>query len=78
MVIRATVLRASPLCVHCKAAGRVSEAVEVDHITPLHKGGTDDLSNLAGLCRACHVDKTAKDMGSEPRTRFDAAGRVVW
>lgn len=54
---------ANPLCVHCKAQGRVSLATDLDHITPLFKGGADDETNLQGLCKPCHDAKTAKDMG---------------
>ena len=34
---------------------------EVDHITPLYKGGTNDLNNLQALCRNCHGQKTIND-----------------
>lgn len=61
--IRWQVLSANPLCVQCEKAGRVKLASEVDHIVPLHKGGTDDLTNLQGLCADCHVDKTSLDQG---------------
>lgn len=77
MAIRARVLSDNPLCVHCKASDRLSLATEVDHIKPLHKGGTDDYDNLQGLCTACHEVKTAKDMGREARAVF-VGGRVVW
>ncbi|MEJ7824827.1 MAG: HNH endonuclease [Solirubrobacteraceae bacterium] len=32
------------------------QADEVDHITPLAWGGSDDPSNLGSLCRDCHVE----------------------
>jgi 5-methylcytosine-specific restriction endonuclease McrA len=35
---------------------------EVDHIIPLFKGGTNDVSNLVALCRNCHGEKTFKDL----------------
>jgi len=63
MAIRAGVLSESPLCVACQRAGRIRIADEVDHILPLHKGGTDDTDNLQALCTECHADKTARDAG---------------
>ena len=56
-------LQENPLCVMCQARGRVSVAEEVDHIIPLYKGGADEWENLQGLCKACHAEKTARDMG---------------
>lgn len=56
-------LQEHPLCVMCEAKGRVSVAEEVDHIIPLFKGGADEWENLQGLCKACHAEKTAKDIG---------------
>ena len=61
--IRQRVLDADPLCRMCDAAGLVTAAQEVDHIVPLHRGGTDDPDNLQGLCKPCHAIKTAEDMG---------------
>ena len=78
MTIRAAVLRCNPLCVACEAKGLIARATEVDHIQPLHKGGTDEPDNLQGLCRDCHADKTRRDLGQKDRARFDASGRVVW
>jgi 5-methylcytosine-specific restriction protein A len=72
--LRAKVLMSNPLCVKCAAAGRVQAAHEVDHIVPLHSGGTHDRSNLQPLCRPCHADKTATEAGS--RARGEAWGGV--
>jgi len=49
--LRAGVLfRDTYTCVLCGAG-----ASEVDHITPLAYGGSDEPSNLRALCAACHV-----------------------
>lgn len=48
----------------CAVCGRVSEAMDVDHIVPLAHGGRDDDANLQLLCRGpglCHERKTATD-----------------
>ena len=76
--IRAQVLRDNPLCVMCKANGRVTLATQVDHIKALVNGGTDTADNRQGLCDECHRVKTAQDMGYKERAKFDAQGRVVW
>jgi diadenosine tetraphosphate (Ap4A) HIT family hydrolase/5-methylcytosine-specific restriction endonuclease McrA len=36
-------------------------ALEVDHITPRSKGGSDDLSNLQALCYSCNAMKRDRD-----------------
>lgn len=76
--LRRIVLGVNPLCVACQAKGKVSLATDMDHIKPLHKGGTDDLDNLQGLCSDCHKVKTADDMGLSQRSQFDERGRVKW
>ena len=63
--IRAHVLGLAPLCVTCLALGRVTAATEVDHVLALVNGGGNEMANLQGLCAACHVDKTARDLGRE-------------
>lgn len=37
----------------------------IDHITPLHRSGSNDISNLQALCPSCHSVKT----GNENKTR---------
>lgn len=49
------------LCQPCKRAGRVTPATECDHIIPMHKGGTNEATNLQGICRECHKEKTERE-----------------
>jgi len=44
----------------CCICGRSKDEVslEVDHIVPLLKGGNDDISNLATLCKDCNIGKS--------------------
>ena len=60
--IRAQVLAEEPTCRTCIESGHVgphSASVVVDHIISLREGGTDARSNLAGLCKTHHDEKTA-------------------
>ena len=43
-------------CAHCQ--NLLDNTYEVDHITALYKGGTNELNNLEALCRNCHGKKT--------------------
>ncbi|WP_411431402.1 HNH endonuclease signature motif containing protein [Sinorhizobium meliloti] len=46
------------MCQGCETA----PATEVDHITPIGKGGAPrDRANLQSLCKPCHVSKTHAD-----------------
>jgi 5-methylcytosine-specific restriction protein A len=75
---RARILRRDDgLCVHCRELGHVTKATEIDHITPLFKGGTDDDDNKQSLCHACHSDKTARDLGKRPRLTIGLDGVPV-
>lgn len=56
--MRASLFTSSPLCVECERMGRVTLATQRDHIKPLAEGGTDDDSNVQGLCSSCHEDKS--------------------
>ena len=44
----------------CKKCGS-NERLEVDHIVPIHAGGTTDEDNLQVLCHDCHREKTKLD-----------------
>jgi ATP adenylyltransferase len=47
----------------CELCGISAEekALEVDHIVPRNKNGTDDLSNLQALCYSCNASKRDRD-----------------
>ena len=47
-------------CAECTTI--LPSCYEVDHIVPLWKHGTNDVSNLRALCRNCHGCKTQADM----------------
>jgi len=49
------------LCCLCAKAGKVTLAVDVDHIVNKADGGDDRESNLQSLCRQCHREKTARE-----------------
>lgn len=58
--LRKMVLAQQPIC---RVDGCWEPSTEVDHILPRRRGGTDDLDNLQGLCKACHSRKTVKEDG---------------
>jgi 5-methylcytosine-specific restriction protein A len=63
MKIRDRILtRDKGLCQECTRNGRLTEATKVDHITPLHLGGSDNDQNLQSLCNDCHDAKTAQEV----------------
>lgn len=47
----------------CELCGHSAEerALEVDHILPRNKGGTDDTANLQALCYVCNATKRDRD-----------------
>jgi 5-methylcytosine-specific restriction protein A len=61
--IRGRIMQDQPLCKMCEDKGLVTIGVEMDHIEPLFKGGSNDDSNLQMLCVECHRQKTATDLG---------------
>ena len=61
--IRSRYIKAHPLCVECKRAGKLTPAEEIHHIVPLSKGGTHEESNLMSLCTSCHSTITAREGG---------------
>ena len=47
----------------CELCGIAADerALEVDHITPRNKGGTDEIANLQALCFSCNATKRDAD-----------------
>ena len=45
------------MCKHC--AKQLPAWFEIDHVTKLEYGGSNDINNLEALCRDCHGKKTA-------------------
>jgi len=58
-MLRADVLSGEPLCRACREVGVETIATDVDHVTPVSRGGSFwDRSNLQPLCATCHGRKT--------------------
>lgn len=74
MELRRIVLATDPCCVMCRLNNIIKLAQEVDHIIPLEAGGTNDLSNLQGLCREHHYKKTCSDQGKTYKQRMGVDG----
>lgn len=68
---RMRVWRQSP---HCGACGAVVpfEAMELDHVVPLHLGGSTDDSNTQAMHPECHRAKTNQEISDQAKRR----GRV--
>lgn len=47
------------LCVVCRVS--LGNGYHIDHITPLKRGGTNDIHNLQLLCISCNCQKSASD-----------------
>ena len=55
--------RHNPLCVMCLEQGRITAAVQLDHILALHLDGTETADNRQGLCADCHTEKSKLERG---------------
>lgn len=65
--VRAAKLARDPLCQRCKALGRVTAAVHVDHRESMARGGHQTADeNLASLCASCHSQKTQTELNGLP------------
>ena len=64
---RAVVLHLWP---HCYLAydGCTTTSTEDDHVTPVSRGGTDNLTNRRGACHHCHRIKSTREAAEARRT----------
>ena len=72
--LRKSILSKEPLCRICHNNGRYIQAEEIDHITPLHKGGNNELDNLQPLCKPCHNKKSIEERGKNYTPRIGTDG----
>ena len=73
--VRSVVIQCEPLCRMCKAAGVITAATDVDHVSGDPSDNTPD--NLQPLCHECHSRKTAQDHGAAVRWGCDAQGLPI-
>ena len=62
VALRDQVRAEEPICRECWKQGRAEPTYAVDHIIPRTDGGSDERSNLQGLCAAHHSEKTQREM----------------
>ena len=60
--------RQNNTCAYC-GHRRISSSMEIDHITPVVRGGSNDESNLQVICRPCNMRKGIQT-DEEFRTRY--------
>ena len=76
--LRAHILARDPICKLCAEADRLTLSCEVDHIVPIHLGGSDSATNLRGLCHDCHARITAQQLRDLVREQNPKVGEDGW
>lgn len=64
------------VCQYC-GAHPPKAILEVDHITPVVDGGTDDMDNLVTACFACNRGKAANPLTAVPQSLADKAAEIA-
>jgi 5-methylcytosine-specific restriction protein A len=67
-LLRKQILARDPDCQLALPDVCTGRSAQVDHILPVSEGGSDEASNLRGVCKACHRKRTARQ-GLEARRR---------
>jgi len=65
---RQEILNNQICCQHCGTELKYKE-MQIDHITPLSAGGSNDLDNLQVLCRGCHFVKSKDEQENDQYVR---------
>ena len=68
---------AEPADRQCVRCGAVTKC-QTDHSIPLCEGGTNDPSNLAPLCKACHAEKSSEEMLPQVCMLESSFNRQMW
>lgn len=55
IVRRAVIERDGLVCRYC---GQVPNQVHIDHVHPISRGGSNDMSNLVVSCAPCNIEKS--------------------
>lgn len=66
-------------CLCCGAEGKVTK----DHITPVSRGGSDDIRNIQPLCMLCNKSKFTRDRDFRTRDKvvleeLNAVGKILF
>ncbi|MBS7805540.1 HNH endonuclease [Rhizobiales bacterium TNE-4] len=61
-------LQAKGHCAQCSIKITPGKRWDLDHVTPLSLGGSNDTTNLQVLCQACHTQKTKSDVSTHAKT----------
>lgn len=68
--IRQRVLLRDPICKACHK----QTSSHADHIVPRSRGGSDEMSNLRGLCQVCHNRRSGSESEADQQ-KFYQPGR---
>lgn len=63
------------VCAIC--TNKIPVEYHIDHIVPLWSGGTNDRSNLQGVCVPCHGHKTGTEANTRSRVTRARAKRSI-
>lgn len=61
-------LKSRSRCAHCGKPVHIGSNFSIEHVIPLSKGGTNELSNLVALCKECNKEKS--DLVVDPKVYY--------
>lgn len=61
-------LKSHSRCAHCGRPVHIGSNFSIEHVIPLSKGGTNELSNLVALCKECNKEKS--DLVVDPKVYY--------